>query len=61
MPRPHPSGVFGDARSSLLGCGEEFRCSRKRVERLMRQAGVQGIYRRCRRAAPDATGRRAQR
>jgi putative transposase len=39
-----------------LGLGR--RCSRKRVERLMRQAGIQGIYRRkrrgCTRRDPDA-------
>ena len=29
-----------------LRLGEDIRCSRKRVERLMRQAGVAGIYRR---------------
>jgi putative transposase len=29
-----------------LRLGEGIRCSRKRVERLMRQAGLQGIYRR---------------
>ncbi len=29
-----------------LRLGQSIRCSRKRVERLMRQAGVQGIYRR---------------
>ena len=42
-----------------LVLGEGVRCSRKRVERLMRQAGVQGIYRRkgrgCTRRDPDAT------
>jgi putative transposase len=38
--------------------GEGIRCSRKRVERLMRQAGLSGIYRRkgrgCTRRDPDA-------
>ena len=42
-----------------LRLGEGIRCSRKRVERLMRQAGIQGIYRRkrrgCTRRDPDAT------
>lgn len=41
-----------------LRLGEGLRCSRKRVERLMRQAGVVGIYRRkrsgCTRRNPDA-------
>ena len=32
-----------------LRLGQDIRCSRKRVERLMRQAGVGGIYRRRRR------------
>jgi putative transposase len=40
----------------VLGAG--IRCARKRVERLMRQAGIQGIYRRqrrgCTRRDPDA-------
>jgi putative transposase len=42
-----------------LALGEGIRCSRKRVERLMRQAGLSGIYRRrsrgCTRRDPDAT------
>jgi transposase InsO family protein len=42
-----------------LRLGEGICCSRKRVERLMRQAGVAGIYRRrghgCTRRDPDAT------
>jgi putative transposase len=42
-----------------LRLGEGVRCSRKRVERLMRQAGIAGIYRRkgrgCTRRDPDAT------
>lgn len=42
-----------------LRLGEGIRCSRKRVERLMRQAGVTGIHRRraqgCTRRDPDAT------
>ena len=29
-----------------LRLGQDVRCSRKRVERLMREAGIQGIYRR---------------
>lgn len=41
-----------------LRLGEGIRCSRKRVERLMRQAAVSGIYRRkgrgCTRRDPDA-------
>lgn len=41
-----------------LVLGEGIRCSRKRVERLMRQAGVAGIHRRkrrgCTRSDPDA-------
>ena len=41
-----------------LRLGQGVRCSRKRVERLMRQAGVQGIYRRrgrgCTRRDPEA-------
>jgi hypothetical protein len=41
-----------------LRLGEGIRCSRKRVERLMRQAGVTGIHRRrrrgCTRRDPDA-------
>ncbi len=41
-----------------LRLGEGIRCSRKRVERLMRQAGVAGIYRRkgrgCTRRDPGA-------
>jgi putative transposase len=42
-----------------LRLGQDTRCSRKRVERLMRQAGITGIYRRkgrgCTRRDPDAT------
>ncbi len=42
-----------------LVLGEGVRCSRKRVERLMRQAGIAGIHRRtrhgCTRRDPDAT------
>jgi putative transposase len=42
-----------------LRLGQDIRCSRKRVERLMRQAGVAGIFRRkgkgCTRRDPDAT------
>lgn len=42
-----------------LVLGEGIRCSRKRVERLMRQAGLVGIHRRkgrgCTRRDPDAT------
>ena len=37
-------GRRGCTPSCVLGQGT--RCSRKRVERLMRQAGVAGIYRR---------------
>ena len=41
-----------------LRLGEGVRCGRKRVERLMRQAGIAGIYRRkargCTRRDPDA-------
>ena len=41
-----------------LRLGEGIRCSRKRVERLMRQAGIQGVYRRrgrgCTRRDPAA-------
>src|SRR4051794_15054065 len=37
-----------------LRLAEGVRCSRKRVERLMRQAGVAGIYRRRRRGVHDA-------
>jgi putative transposase len=37
-----------------LRLGAGIRCSRKRVERLMRQADVQGIHRRKGRAAPAA-------
>ena len=41
-----------------LRLGQETRCSRKRVERLMRQAGISGIYRRkgrgCTRRDPGA-------
>jgi putative transposase len=41
-----------------LVLGEGVRCSRKRVERLMRQAGIVGIHRRkghgCTRRDPDA-------
>jgi putative transposase len=42
-----------------LRLGEDIRCSRKRVERLMAQAGIAGIHRRkrhgCTRRDPDAT------
>ena len=42
-----------------LRLGQSLRCSRKRVERLMRQAGIVGIHRRrgrgCTRRNPDAT------
>lgn len=42
-----------------LRLGEGIRYSRKRIERLMRQAGIQGIYRRkrwgCTRRDPNAT------
>jgi putative transposase len=42
-----------------LRLGEDVHCSRKRVERLMRQAGIAGIHRRrgrgCTRRDPDAT------
>lgn len=43
-----------------LRLGEDIRCSRKRIERLMRQAGIAGIHRRrkakgCTRRDPDAT------
>jgi putative transposase len=42
-----------------LVLGEGVRCSRKRIERLMRQAGIAGIHRRrgrgCTRRDPDAT------
>jgi putative transposase len=42
-----------------LRLGEDLRCSRKRVERLMAQAGIAGIYRRkghgCTRRDPHAT------
>jgi len=41
-----------------LRLGQDLRCSRKRVERLMRQAGIAGIHRRrgrgCTRRDPDA-------
>jgi putative transposase len=39
-----------------LRLGEGFRCSRKRVERLMRQAGVAGIHRRRRRGCTQRDG-----
>ena len=43
-------GSYGSPRvHAELRLGEGVRCGRKRVERLMRQAGVQGIYRRRRR------------
>jgi putative transposase len=43
-------GSYGSPRvHAELRLGEDIRCSRKRVERLMRQAGVAGIYRRRRR------------
>ena len=42
-----------------LRLGGDLRCSRKRVERLMRQAGIIGVFRRrnrgCTRRDPDAT------
>lgn len=42
-----------------LRLGQGIRCSRKRVERLMREAGITGVYRRkgrgCTRRNPDAT------
>jgi transposase InsO family protein len=42
-----------------LRLGEGIRCSRKRVERLMKAAGIQGLHRRkfhgCTRRDPDAT------
>ena len=44
---------------SELRLGDGLRCSRKRVERLMRQAGIQGLHRRkfrgCTRRNADAT------
>jgi putative transposase len=52
-------GSYGSPRvHAELRLGEGIGCGRKRVERLMRQAGVQGIYRRrrrgCTRRDPDA-------
>jgi putative transposase len=52
-------GAYGSPRvHAELRLGEGIGCGRKRVERLMRQAGVQGIYRRrrrgCTRRDPDA-------
>ena len=44
-----------------LRLGEDIRCSRKRVERLMRQAGVAGIYRRRRRGCTSRDRCRALR
>jgi putative transposase len=40
---------MGRSGHTELRLGEGVRCGRTRVERLMRQAGVQGIYRRRRR------------
>ena len=50
---------YGSPRvHAALRLGEGIRCSRKRVERLMRQAGIQGVYRRrgrgCTRRDPAA-------
>ena len=43
-------GSYGSPRvHAELRLGENVRCGRKRVERLMRQAGIAGIYRRRRR------------
>jgi hypothetical protein len=43
-------GSYGSPRvHAALRLGEGVRCGRKRVERLMRQAGIAGIYRRRRR------------
>ena len=52
-------GSYGSPRvQAELRLGEGIRCSRKRAERLMRQAGIAGIYRRrrrgCTRRDPDA-------
>jgi putative transposase len=52
-------GSYGSPRvHAELRLGGSIRCSRKRVERLMRQAGIAGIYRRrrrgCTRRDPDA-------
>ena len=48
--RRHPAASrssYGSPRvHAELRLGQDLRCSRKRVERLMRQAGVAGIYRR---------------
>src|SRR4051794_41848500 len=53
-------GSYGSPRVHAdLRLGQGIRCSRKRVERLMRQAHVEGIYRRrgrgCTRRDPDAS------
>jgi putative transposase len=43
-------GSYGSPRvHAELRLGENVRCGRKRVERLMRQAGIEGVYRRRRR------------
>jgi len=52
-------GSYGSPRvHAELRLGENVRCGRKRVERLMRQAGITGVYRRRRRGCtqrdPDA-------
>ena len=39
-----------------LRLGLDVRCSRKRVERLMRQAGIEGIYRRRNRGCTRSDG-----
>src|SRR3974390_2833213 len=39
-----------------LKLGQDVRCSRKRIERLMRQAGIAGIHRRRRRGCTKRAG-----
>ena len=53
-------GTYGSPRvHAELRLGEDIRVGRKRVERLMRAAGITGVYRRrnrgCTRRDPDAT------
>lgn len=53
-------GTYGSPRVwAELKLGENIRVGRKRVERLMRQAGIEGVYRRrrtgCTRRDPEAT------